>query len=106
MNIVFFSDPIEMEQLVFTLRSDGIAVLITTRLNAKTIWSEAKSLLDGTLLHLSVEGHDYDWYHYLLLLDVAEIEIEDANALVKIAAQLWEKAGYPSEFVANVDHHP
>lgn len=102
MNVTFFFDVINMQQLASNLQSEGIAVLITTRPNAKAIFSKARSLLDGSLVHLSVEGHDLDWYHYLLLSDVANVDIEDANILVKKAAKKWEEAGHPWEFFANV----
>ena len=102
MKVTFFFDPIDMEQLAFALQSMGIAVLVTTRPNAKAISGKAKALVEGTLLHLCVEGEDLDWYHYLLLPDIANVDIGDANILVKAAAQKWDEAGYPWEFIATV----
>lgn len=101
MNVAFFSDPIDIKCVASALQSEGTAVLITTRPNAKAIAGKVEAIVEGTLLHLAVEGHDLDWYHYLLLCEVADVDIEDANALVKKAAKKWAEAGQPLEFVAD-----
>jgi len=102
MIVTFYWDPIDLDRTISALEDNGIVVLLTTRPNAGAICEELVPRMSGTLLHLAVEGHDLDWYHYLLYCESSSVSVEESLEVVKNAAAKWVAAGQPNNFVTVV----
>lgn len=97
-----FSDPIDLYQLRDSVQAGGIAILDTTRSNAKSVFEKLERIAPTPLIHLMVEAHNGDWYDYIMPSTTDEYSIDDANSLVGHVVDLWEKEGNPKDYSTNL----
>jgi hypothetical protein len=97
-----FSDPINLHQIKDAVQAGCIAIMNTTRSNARSLFEELETTAGIPLIHLMVEARPGDWYDYIMMSELSDFSIDDANSLVGYVIDLWENEGNPNEYSANL----
>lgn len=97
-----FSDPVGLAQLENAIENETVAILHTTRPNAKIIFNELENIMSIDLLHLTVETGRGEWHDYIRTSNTEEISLEDTNSLVRHVIKAWQNEGCPKDFHANL----